>query len=384
MFTRSFSASLLAASLVFAGCAAQSTPEGEDDTTTLRSEDSLSKFGKQLVGSYRSESMYPRFTLASDGTYSWDTGIRCFTTPCPSGDTGRFAIYVGAWTGIRYVNLRSSDGTASHWLRVASLTPAKLIGAFGTTGTFTRDPKGEVKTDGCAATSECGGGEQCLSGVCTARPICVQIPVADGRYVARNFAAGSWAEANAWAETTAAGAGHSLSLATCTEVANNLACTEEYAPLCTFVSGAMGAQTVSNECEMRRAVIAAAGDFGEANGLYTKGACSKGEPRCSTYWLKSDPTSAAGAYYVHTFGSDFEAKAWIMLQPDAVEGDVLPGTCSDLVMCTKEYAPVCGAVRSDELSTFGNRCSFQAAVRASSATDGWSKGYINAAGECTP
>lgn len=381
MSARHFFAPLFAVSLLV-GCAAQSTPEGEDDTSTLHAEDALSATGKLLVGDYKSDAWYPRFSLAKDGTYVWDSGIRCVKAPCPSGDSGRFKIWVGAYTGTRYVNMVSSDGKVEHWLRVASLSPTKLVGVFGTTGTFTR-VSAEKPVGGCTATSECGNGEQCIAGACTARPLCVQIPVASDRYQAKNFAAGQWSEASAWAETTAAGAGYSISLATCTEVAAGLACTEEYAPLCAFVSGAEGARTVSNACELRRTVIAAAGEYGEATGLSTKGECTKGEPRCSTYWLKSDPASVAGAYYVQTFRSDFEAKAWIALQPSAVDGAVLDGICSDLTICTKEYNPVCGGVRSDDPSTFGNLCMFQAAVRASSATDGWSKGYVNASGECS-
>jgi len=91
-----------------------------------------------------------------------------------------------------------------------------------------------------------------------------------------------------------------------------------------------------------------------------------------------------GAYYVKTFGSAFDAKAWINLQPSAVNGLVLDGACPALTACTKEYAPVCGGVRSDTPRTFGNRCAFEAAVRSSSTADGWSKGYVNAAGACAP
>lgn len=371
---------VFAASLLV-GCAAQSSPDSEDEVTSMQAEGALSAYGKQLVGDYKAaDAVYPRFSLAKDGTYVWDSGIRCVKAPCPSGDAGRFQIYVGAFSGTRYVNLRSNDGKVERWLRVASLVPTKLVGAFGTTGSYVRNVA--KPTPGCASYTDCNQGEQCLAGTCTARPLCVQIPVATDRYLAKNFAAGSWAEASAWAEKTAAGAGHSISLATCTEVAAGLACTADYAPLCTFVSGAEGATTVSNECEMRRAVIAAAGDYGEATALSQKGACTKGEPRCSTYWLKSDPAAVPGAYYAHTFPSDFEANAWIALASTAVEGKVLNGACPDFPMCTKIYKPVCGAVRSDALSTFGNLCEFQAAVRASSATDGWSKGWISAAGSC--
>ncbi|MBI2394124.1 MAG: hypothetical protein HYV09_31420 [Deltaproteobacteria bacterium] len=150
-----------------------------------------------------------------------------------------------------------------------------------------------------------------------------------------------------------------------------------------MIGGSDFAYNESNLCYVRRAVLSAAGEFGEVTGVYTKGECEKGELRCATYWLKSDPAAVEGAYYAHTFASEFEASSWIALQPSAVDAAVLPGACDAITACTKEYNPVCGGVRSDEPSTFGNRCMFMAAVRASSTTDGWSKGYVSAAGECT-
>ncbi len=376
MFTR-FSALILASSLVFTGCAAQSNPDNDEDPSTLQSDDALSSFGALLVGTYKTDAAYPKFDLNKDDSYRWDSGIRCITTPCPSGDVGRWAVYVSVFTGVRYVNLRSDDGRVSRWFRVASTS--KLVGAFGTTGTFTKWVKGA-----CTTNAECAGGEQCDAGACVARALCVQVDGTDGRVVAKNFAAGQYAEANAWGETTAAGSSWGISLANCATVAADMACTEEYAPVCALTVSMAAAKTFGNRCDLRRSVIAEAGDFGESLAISTKGACVAGAARCSTFWMKSDPTSAAGAYYVKSFKSDFEAKAWPQLHPSAIDAQVLSGACHDLTICTKEYNPVCGGVRSDDASTFGNRCMFQAAVRASSATEGWSKGYIRSAGECTP
>jgi len=377
MFTRFTTAFVLASTLAFAGCAAQSHQQEEDDPTSMQSESALSAYGELLVGDYKGEAVYPRFSLNKDGTYSWDTGIRCITTPCPSGDRGTWAIYVSLFTGTRYVNMRSTS--ISRWFRVASTSPATLVGAFGTSGTYTK-----IKTGGCTLNSECARGEQCDAGACVARPLCVQVDAADGRFLAKNFSAGQYAEADAWAQKEAGGGSYGISLANCAIVSTNMACTEEYAPVCAYTAIWNEARTFSNKCDMKRAVIGAAGEWGEVVAAHKEGACTKGDARCSTYWLKEDEAAVPGAYYVRTVYSDFEAKAWIQVQPNAVNGAVLNGACHDFTICTEEYNPVCGGVRSDSPSTFGNVCSFQAAVRASSATEGWSKGYVSSAGACTP
>lgn len=374
MLTR-FAALALASSLVFTGCAAQSTPDNDEDPSTLETDSALSSFGALLVGTYRGDAKYPVLSLNKDDAYTWDTGIRCITTPCPSGDAGRWAVYINVFTGVRYVNLRSFDGKQSRWFRVA--TTSKLVGAFGTTGTYTKFVEGA-----CTTNAECGGGEQCEASACVARPLCVQID-GEGRFIARNFPAGQYAEANAWGTATAAGSSWGISLATCDVVAKNLACTEEYAPVCALTANWTAGKTFGNRCDMRRSIIAEAGDFAEATAIFTGGACKVGAARCSTYWLRPEPTSVSGAYYVKNFTSDFEASAWPKLHPGSVDAKILSGLCQNLLVCTKEYNPVCGGVRSDEPSTFGNKCMFEASVRASAATDGWSKGYVNAAGECT-
>ncbi len=377
MFTR-FSALVLASSLVLTGCAAQSVGDADEDPSTLQASDALSAFGAKLVGQYRAaDSKYPVVSLNKDDTYTFDTGIRCIAAGCASGDAGRWAVYINVYTGVRYVQTRSFDGRVTRWFRVASTT--KLVGAFGTTGTYNRFVDGA-----CTANTDCALGEQCEASACVARALCVQIDgVTTGRVMAKNFAPGQYAEANAWGDANAQGGSWGLSLASCNVVAANYVCTEEYAPVCGVAVNWTAARTFGNACELKRAVIAEAGEFGEATASSTQGACATGTPTCATYWLRQDPASPVGAYYVKTVASVSEANAWIALQSGAVDGTVLPGACTDSMICTKEYAPVCGGVRSNEASTFSNKCMFEASVRASSATDGWSKGYISAAGECT-
>lgn len=374
MFLRSTLSLLLVASL--AGCAAESSSEGDSESLVASSDDALSAFGKLLVGDYKSAAPHPTFSLEKDSGYAWDTGIRCITTPCPSGDAGGFSIWRD-YAGRRYVRLLSNDGKITRWFRVDSLKPVTLVGVFGTTGTFkltTGAPPG------CTATSECAAGEQCLSSACTPRPSCAQVTAPDGKFYARNFAAGAYAEADAWAAKLAAGSSYSISLSTCSDVAAGFGCPEDYTPVCAFLSGTDAAKTFENACSMRVATIAAAGTVSDAVSVSTKGFCTTGVARCSTYTLGTD---ASFAYYVHDFGSQFEADAWIALNQSVLSSRVWPGKCASFQGCTKEGQAFCGGVRSEPARNFGNRCMFEASVRADSATGGWSKGYA-ALGECAP
>jgi hypothetical protein len=337
---------LLAAT--FIGCAAQSNSEGDDQESLVASSDnSLSAYGEQLVGSYKGDALYPRFQLNADSTYNWDTGIRCITTPCPSGDSGNFSIWRDAFDR-RYVRLLSNDWRVTRWFRVSSLKPVTLVGAFGTTGTY----KKEVPV---------------VTG-----PACAQVYSPDGKFYAKNFA--TMAEADVWAAGIAAGGAYGISAFTCEVTAASYACTEEYAPVCAMISGTDVGKTYSNACELRRATIAAAGAVSDAFAVSTKGECTTGTAKCSTYTVGSD---TSWAYYVHNFNSQFEADAWIALNPQAISSKVLDGKCQDWTVCTKEYFPVCGGVRSETAHTYGNRCMFEASVRADSAATGWSKGYAS-------
>jgi hypothetical protein len=122
--------------VLLTGCAAQ---PADDAAASLTSESALSSTGKVVVGTYHSAdgALYPTFTLQSDGTYRWDTGIRCVKAPCPSGDIGTWSVYASGAT--KYVDLTSNDRTiADRWFKLASTSPVTLKGAFGTTGTFTQ------------------------------------------------------------------------------------------------------------------------------------------------------------------------------------------------------------------------------------------------------
>jgi hypothetical protein len=129
----------------------------------------LSTYASTLVGSYKGDAVYPRFQLNADYTYSWDTGIRCVTTPCPSGDVGTWALYVNGY-GTHYINLVSKPAAQNRWYRVYDGTPVVLKGAFGTTGTFTK--QGTLNTT-CAVV-RCAAGFKCDDSTGTAQ--CVALP----------------------------------------------------------------------------------------------------------------------------------------------------------------------------------------------------------------
>jgi hypothetical protein len=128
---------LIGASFTFVGCAAQTSESEEGLTATT--EDALSATAKGFVGAYRSQdrAIYPRFELSADHTYSWDTGIRCTSAPCPSGDAGSWQLYNGR-SGAKYVKLTASAGAEERWFRKTNASPFTIAGVFGTEGVFTK------------------------------------------------------------------------------------------------------------------------------------------------------------------------------------------------------------------------------------------------------
>jgi hypothetical protein len=157
--------------LAIAGCSADAQHGAEDgDAPATLQADALSKLGKTIVGSYKSEAWYPRFELKADGTYSWDTGIRCVRAPCPSGDAGDWKIYRGA-SGSQYVNLVSKPAGEDRWFRIHSGPPVVLEGVWGTTGKFTKE--GSAPISKCA-TVRCAAGFLCDDSSGTAT--CVALP----------------------------------------------------------------------------------------------------------------------------------------------------------------------------------------------------------------
>jgi hypothetical protein len=165
--------SLLFASLVFTGCAAQSSVDGEEELVANESHAiTATELYKAQVGEYLNKESSIAYTLNADRTFVLDTGIRCITTPCPSSDSGRWTLY--SYYGRIYVNLASK--TASRWFRVSSLAPVTHVGASaGLVGTWTKQEA--LSGPGCAATLcaagticvEEGGVAQCITACATVR-----------------------------------------------------------------------------------------------------------------------------------------------------------------------------------------------------------------------
>ncbi|MEO7092595.1 MAG: hypothetical protein ABI175_05040 [Polyangiales bacterium] len=181
------------------GCAADAQhgdEEGSDAPSTVQA-DALSKLGKSIVGDYKSDAWYPRFSLAADRSYSWDTGIRCIKAPCPSGDAGTWTIYNGT-AGSHYVNLVSKPAGQSRWFRIYDGPPVVLKGVFGTTGTFTK--QGSTSYPTCESSkTKCEAGMHCedTAIVCITTPCAPTAPscVPDNKCATVRCAAGYKCEA---------------------------------------------------------------------------------------------------------------------------------------------------------------------------------------------
>lgn len=235
----------------------------------------------------------------------------------------------------------------------------------------------------CDSTAECAPGEQCLGSrqcsggrciglsTCQARPLCVQLGTPDGRTVAKNFPAGSYAAADTYAQATAAGNGYGISLATCEEVAAGQACTEQYQPVCSVSLD--GAHTEGNACFFRLSALAKAGATGEAIVKSVPGECGDSAPTCATYYVLP-PNAASPVYYVSNWGTAAQAQAFLSLT-NGEQKAVLSGACNKPRGCTKEGFPLCGTIRSETPGTYGNKCMFESAIRNDAGAIGASKGF---------
>jgi hypothetical protein len=157
VFAASLSSLFLAASLL-AGCAG--APAGAEADTGSSADDAL--VSDDFVGTYRPADgrAFPVLALGADGTYVFDTGIRCIQAPCPSGDVGTWRV-----TSPYSIRLVSSDPLASEPQRLIEIVSGggaalSYEGADGETIEFARQVE-EVETlDRCAAV-RCAGGLRC-------------------------------------------------------------------------------------------------------------------------------------------------------------------------------------------------------------------------------
>ena len=119
MSTRFFFSSLVAVALAttgaITGCAADTSDDAGEDVVE-ESQDELTKAGKALIGSYKDDSgKFHGLILtnvkkgqANEFVADIDTGIRCFTTPCPSSErvTGTFT------AGTKTITFKSSSASS--------------------------------------------------------------------------------------------------------------------------------------------------------------------------------------------------------------------------------------------------------------------------------
>ena len=104
-----------------------------------------------------------------------------------------------------------------------------------------------------------------------------------------------------------------------------------------------------------------------------------GTPHCGTIEVATPGTTT---FYAKNFDSEQFAWDWLSANfPYGQNANVFPGACDQPKACIKIYAPVCGVVKDSDPSTYGNWCSFEAAVLADAGPTGESKGFYSE-GEC--
>lgn len=216
------------------------------------------------------------------------------------------------------------------------------------------------------------GAKVTVNAACSANKFCAERTV-NGVVEAKNFTGKS--DADAWiADPNATASG--VYESSCNDVMTK--CAAIYQPLC-GVSGSGEFTNYGSDCAFRAAIRAEAGSVGEARGAYAKGKCADGSTLyCSTYTLSGSTT-----YYVRNVASEAEGVAWSLLQPTAEGKYIYAGACNEPSICTLQYNPVCGTIRSEAPKTYGNTCTFRGAVRndAGGKLGGSSKGYYGA-GQC--
>lgn len=168
------------------GCAVHTQGDDEESPSAI-TEDAITKSDK-LVGDYVSAdgAAYPKLTLAAGPrTYVWDTGIRCITTPCPSGETGKWQLYRGVPSGRTYLALTSSVGK-QHWFQVDFDGTGATKGLVGIWGETTKFVPFRKAVTGCEVI-RCSAGHFCAEdakgqGSCIAYPTCATTKCGGGNY----------------------------------------------------------------------------------------------------------------------------------------------------------------------------------------------------------
>lgn len=179
-----------AAVAIATGCTAATTTDEESPQSLGAEEAYSSGIGLKLGGDYvdAASGKYPTLSLdAKAQRYVWDTGIRCVRAPCPSGETGRWAVYRGFPSQRYYVGLFSTTRT-EHWFRVdfdGNGLVKGLIGVFGEKEMFVPKPAPVV---GCEV-MRCAAGTFCDEdasgrGSCVPYATCAATKCAGGNFCA--------------------------------------------------------------------------------------------------------------------------------------------------------------------------------------------------------
>jgi hypothetical protein len=248
--SRVLSSFALLGALALGGCAADTSdladsPE-KGEVATAAEALSTSTVAKQLVGTWHdSKGTYPLFELKADSSYTYNTGIVCITTPCPSGDTGSwFLLRSGSYYDLALV---STAGNV-RWYAVgfdAQPAVARLTGEFGTQGAFVKQ-----------------------------KPYCVEWQAADvngvpqDAFYAENVK--TYQEGKDRLASIGTFVNEAIREGTC--ASQSKICMTVYIPVCGQVFNGPES-TYSNTCNMKVAIRGAAGDSGSAKGRWNEGAC---------------------------------------------------------------------------------------------------------------
>lgn len=163
---------LLSLAFTSACSAPAASQDAGDDEVASSSEEALGSFLTRDLPGHYAAAPAAALDLHEGGSFELDTGIRCVTTPCPSGYEGTWSAFLNPFTFRRFVRLTSVEGQVS-WYRVRRTAgEMHLDGLNVPSFEFVRSL--EPETDACAAV-RCRPGTTCQVQFDGA-PACVSAP----------------------------------------------------------------------------------------------------------------------------------------------------------------------------------------------------------------
>ncbi|MFO0659057.1 MAG: hypothetical protein U0165_04405 [Polyangiaceae bacterium] len=135
----------------------------------------------------------------------------------------------------------------------------------------------------CKSDSECSLGERCAlpmcikapcdaPGTCVASPLCAEYTTSDGRFYAKNFAPGSYADAATWVTLDPQVVSSRIRNGVCD--GQPVDTCDEGSPVCAAPYYADQFSTYASQCEFESIVRTNAGTAGESKGKFTAGVCA--------------------------------------------------------------------------------------------------------------